>query len=184
MAVDPVRRELYYLNQGLRQGSPPPALLVIDLDAPSGVAYPKRISTGTSTMLGQPEGIAYDANSGNIYVADAKCTYASCGGFGGSILVFLSGASGNVAPTAAIAGDKAYLQNLHDVVTFGNTLYASGDGAMACTTRGGNSCTDGVVSAFTLRSPACRPARPLTITPGPKVSSRRRGSPRTATDST
>jgi len=72
----------------------------IDVFAPgaSGNIAPIRSITGWNTLLQHPSAVAIDA-SGRIIVADG----ASCCS-GGFVLVFASGASGNVAPVAQLVG--------------------------------------------------------------------------------
>jgi hypothetical protein len=63
----------------------------------SGNATPTQDITGSSTDFGNPDDLAVDT-SGNIFVTDSEATV------GPALLEFASGATGNVAPIAAITG--------------------------------------------------------------------------------
>jgi hypothetical protein len=63
----------------------------------SGNATPTQDITGSNTDFGLPDDLAVDT-SGNIFVTDSEATV------GPALLEFASGATGNVAPIAAITG--------------------------------------------------------------------------------
>jgi hypothetical protein len=67
----------------------------------NGDIAPTQTITGSTTGLGQPEGIAVDAGS-NIYVANYRAD---------SVTVFAAGVSGDVAPIQTISGSITDLRN-------------------------------------------------------------------------
>ena len=74
----------------------PPSIAVYSLDA-NGDTAPLRVIQGPQTQLDWAGGMALDAESGDLYVANDV---------GGSILVFKETDDGDVAPTRVIKGPK------------------------------------------------------------------------------
>lgn len=70
----------------------------------SGNAKPLSTIKGAQTLLNSPTGLALDA-AGNVYVANGG------GPFGGSVMEFAAGASGDVAPMRIIQGLDTKLVN-------------------------------------------------------------------------
>ena len=101
IAVDPTGN-VYVANEPATQ---PDSILVFDSMAKGNVA-PVATIAGSNTMIYYARGVAVDS-TGNIYVATlAQATGPMAATLGGtpSILVFASGATGNVAPTRVISG--------------------------------------------------------------------------------
>jgi hypothetical protein len=69
----------------------------------NGAATPLSFITGTATQLTDPVSIAVDT-SANIYVSNIAATATPSG----QILVFASGATGNVAPTRTITSSQVF----------------------------------------------------------------------------
>jgi hypothetical protein len=69
---------------------------------PAGATTPDITITGTSTGIADPDGIAVDA-SGNLIVANA---------FGGQVLTFAPGATGNATPTGSFTPTGDNIQSM------------------------------------------------------------------------
>jgi DNA-binding beta-propeller fold protein YncE len=79
----------------------PPSITVYPRSA-SGDAAPARVIQGPKTQMNWPTGIAFDARSNEIYVANDM---------GDSILIFKSDASGDAAPVRVLKGPKTRIKN-------------------------------------------------------------------------
>ncbi len=82
--------------------NPSSSMVTIYAAGASGNVAPTATIAGSNTGLDYPWGLAFDA-SGQLYVANA--TYSPSG----SVTIYAAGASGNVAPTATIAGSNTGL---------------------------------------------------------------------------
>ncbi len=114
----------------------------------NGNVAPARVIAGTSANFHSPTGIAVDG-LGNIYVADSGLGYS----YSGDVAVFASGASGDVAPSAVIAGSATglstpegvaldargniYVANLGNATVTVYAAHASGNAAPIRTIGGG-----------------------------------------------
>jgi hypothetical protein len=105
-------------------GMPPnnivyPAISVFSPTA-NGNAAPSKSIAGPSTTIVFPGQVAVDA-AGTIYVANTPPTGP------GSVLIFNSSATGNVAPTATLAGPNTTIYNIRGVAvdSSGNIYVAS-----------------------------------------------------------
>ena len=84
-----------------------------------GNQTPERIIAGNRTRLHAPAGLAFDSQA-NLYVSDC------CVRYGGRILVYKAGASGNVAPIRQITGTPSgILINLAIAVDAEDYLYVA-----------------------------------------------------------
>jgi hypothetical protein len=83
-----------------------PSPTPVPTSTPINIA-PSLYISGATTQIGQPTGVALDANA-NIYVSDQSSTV--CGATRcGAVLVFAPTATGNVAPIRTIAGTNTKL---------------------------------------------------------------------------
>jgi DNA-binding beta-propeller fold protein YncE len=105
----------------------PPGIQVYALDA-NGDAKPLRTIAGDKTQLDWPAGMKFDANTGDLYIAND---------IGQSILVFSNAAkiNGNVAPSRVIHGPSTRLRNPTGVAldTKNNELWVSNLGNSSAT---------------------------------------------------
>jgi DNA-binding beta-propeller fold protein YncE len=97
----------------------PPSVTVYAAGA-SGNATATAIISGAATGLGNPHGVAVDAN-GNIYVANRGNS---------SVTVYAAGTNGNMAPSATISGAATGLSNPHGLAldANGNIYVANSSG--------------------------------------------------------
>ncbi len=120
-----------------------PSITVLSADAVGDVA-PVRVIQGPKTGMNWPTGVAFDAERGELYVANQA---------GGEILVFSATQQGDVAPIRVLKGPKTLMKNPSDVfldhannemwvASYGNhlalayALGASGDAAPVRIIRG------------------------------------------------
>jgi 6-phosphogluconolactonase (cycloisomerase 2 family) len=109
MVIDPKQKLMFVANWGrVSDYSTPgtgrfedPSISVYPLDA-NGDTAPVKVISGDKTQLDWPSQMAFDAETGEIFVANDM---------GHSVLVFKSTDSGNVAPTRVIKGDRTGLMN-------------------------------------------------------------------------
>ena len=79
----------------------PPSITVYSRSA-SGDSAPLRVIQGPKTQMNWPTGIAFDARSNELFVANDM---------GDSVLVFDAAASGDVAPVRILKGPKSLIKN-------------------------------------------------------------------------
>ena len=130
----------------------PPLITVYNADI-NGNTPPIRIITGPRTGLNRPTGVAFDAERGELYVADEVA---------GTVSVFAANAEGDVAPVRVLKGSKTLMKIPSDVfldhvnnemwvASFGNHLAlayklgASGDTAPIRVIRGSPMNTPGTM---------------------------------------
>jgi DNA-binding beta-propeller fold protein YncE len=109
MVIDPKQKLMFVANWGrVSDYTTPgtgrfedPSISVYPLDA-NGDTAPVKVISGNKTQLDWPSQMAFDAETGEIFVANDM---------GHSVLVFKSTDSGNVAPTRVIKGDRTGLVN-------------------------------------------------------------------------
>lgn len=109
MVIDPKQKLMFVANWGrVSDYTTPgtgrfedPSISVYPLDA-NGDTAPVKVIRGDKTQLDWPSQMAFDAETGEIFVSNDM---------GHSILVFKSSDSGNVAPTRVIKGDRTGLVN-------------------------------------------------------------------------
>ncbi|PYO70626.1 MAG: hypothetical protein DMD64_16905, partial [Gemmatimonadetes bacterium] len=91
----------------------------------SGNATPTATIAGGNTGLNFPNGVALDG-AGNIYVVNE---FSGSAGGPGTITVYAAGASGNVTPTATIAGGNTGLSIANGIAVdgAGNIYVTSGN---------------------------------------------------------
>ena len=108
-AIDPINKNLFVANWGrISDYSTPgtgrfedPSISIYPLGA-DGDAAPTRVIQGDQTQLNWPSQMTFNADSGELYVANDM---------GDSILVFKDSDDGNVAPTRVIKGDRTGIKN-------------------------------------------------------------------------
>jgi DNA-binding beta-propeller fold protein YncE len=129
-----------------------PSITVYSADI-DGNMPPLRTIQGPKTLMNRPTGVAYDADRGELYVADEVA---------GTVSVFNPALQGDVAPIRVLAGPKTMMRNPSDVfldkvngemwvASFGNHLAlayklgASGDTAPTRIIRGSPLNTPGTM---------------------------------------